>query len=166
MKYIFYTLVLLVALILQITIIDLVAIRKIKPDLLILAIAYVGLMEGRRRSTIFGFLIGLLDDTLGSGLMGIGSLAKSIVGFIAGAALGNRSIQHSYELALIASALALMHNLLVHTVVSLGERGFWQGLLQVAIPSALYTFVAGLVVFSILPVRSRAMAKQSDTTAF
>ena len=166
MKYIFYTFVLIIALVLQITIIDLLSIRKIKPDLLILAITYIGLSEGRGRTTVFGFLVGLLEDALGSGLLGIGSLAKSIVGFIAGATLGNRSIHHSYELALFASALALVHNLLMHSIISLGQRGFWQGLLQVALPSALYTFVAGLIVFSILPVHSLVRVKQSDTAAY
>ncbi len=166
MKYIAHTFVLVIALVLQITTIDLVSIREIRPDLLILALTHIGLREGRGRTTFFGFLAGLAEDTLGSGLLGLGSLAKSIVGFIAGAALGNRSIHHSYEMALIAGGSALVQNLLIHSILSLGQRGYWLGLLQVAMPSAAYTFVAGLVVFSILPVHLRGRAKQSDTAVF
>jgi rod shape-determining protein MreD len=162
MRYLIYALVLLVALVLQTSLIDLVSIKGIRPDFLLIALTYLGLSEGRSKTTVFGFLAGILEDSLGAGLLGISALAKSVAGFIAGSVLGNRSIHHAYELALMAGILGLLNNMLVYLITFIGKPHFWQGLLRQTVPSALYTLVGALIVFSILPIYTRTKTRQSD----
>ena len=53
-------------------------------DLVLVAVVFVGLTEGPISGMLAGTFAGLLQDALASGVIGIGGLAKTIVGFLAG----------------------------------------------------------------------------------
>ena len=50
-------------------------------DLVLVAVVYVALTSGPVSGMLAGSLAGLIQDALSSGVIGIGGLAKSIVGF-------------------------------------------------------------------------------------
>ena len=54
-------------------------------DLVLVAVVYVALTTGPVTGMLAGSAAGLIQDSLSSGVVGIGGLAKSIVGFLAGA---------------------------------------------------------------------------------
>jgi rod shape-determining protein MreD len=53
-------------------------------DLVLVAVTYVGLTSGPVLGLVAGTLAGLAQDALGTGIIGIGGLAKTVVGFLAG----------------------------------------------------------------------------------
>ena len=53
-------------------------------DLVLVVVVYVALTSGPVTGLLCGAFAGLVQDALSSGLIGIGGLAKTIVGFLAG----------------------------------------------------------------------------------
>jgi rod shape-determining protein MreD len=53
-------------------------------DLVLVVVVYVALTTGPATGMLAGSVAGLIQDALSSGVIGIGGLAKSIVGFVAG----------------------------------------------------------------------------------
>lgn len=73
-----------VSLALQTTIARFVARGTVAVDLVLVAVVYVALSSGPVTGLLAGTLGGLVQDALSSGIIGIGGLAKTIVGFLAG----------------------------------------------------------------------------------
>ena len=53
-------------------------------DLVLVAVVYVALTSGPGTGLLTGTFAGLVQDALSSSVLGIGGLAKTIVGFLAG----------------------------------------------------------------------------------
>lgn len=53
-------------------------------DLVLVAVAFLGLTSGPAAGIFSGTIAGLAQDSLGSGIIGVGGLAKTVVGFLAG----------------------------------------------------------------------------------
>ena len=72
------------ALALQSTLAPFVIRGTVAVDLVLVAVVYVGLTSGPVTGLLAGTFAGLVQDALTSGVIGIGGLAKTIVGFLAG----------------------------------------------------------------------------------
>jgi rod shape-determining protein MreD len=72
------------ALALQTTLARFVVGGTVAIDLVLVAVVYVALTMGPGTGMLAGSVAGLIQDALSSGVVGIGGLAKSIVGFLAG----------------------------------------------------------------------------------
>jgi rod shape-determining protein MreD len=75
---------LVVALVLQTTLARFVAGWPISVDAVLVAVVYMGLTSGPVSGLVAGTVGGLMQDALGSGIIGVGGLAKTVVGFAAG----------------------------------------------------------------------------------
>jgi rod shape-determining protein MreD len=73
-----------VALALQTTIARFVVTGTVAVDLVLVAVVYVALTSGSVTGLVTGTVSGLIQDSLSTGVIGIGGLAKTIVGFVAG----------------------------------------------------------------------------------
>jgi rod shape-determining protein MreD len=73
-----------VALALQTTLARFLARGAVAVDLVLVAVVYVALTSGPVAGLLAGTFGGLVQDALSGGVMGIGGLAKTIVGFLAG----------------------------------------------------------------------------------
>jgi rod shape-determining protein MreD len=73
-----------VALALQTTLGRFVAAGTIAVDLVLVVVVYVALTSGPAIGLLTGTFAGLVQDALSSNVIGIGGLAKTIVGFLAG----------------------------------------------------------------------------------
>ena len=82
--YIFAILIFFPLLIIQTTIVPLVAINGIIPDLIIVLLVFYTLKMGQLHGTILGFIYGLLFDLITGGLLGSSMLSKTITGFVTG----------------------------------------------------------------------------------
>jgi rod shape-determining protein MreD len=71
-------------LIIQITIVPLIAINGVIPDLIIILLVYYTLQFGQIEGAVLGFAYGLFYDLITGGLLGSSMLSKALTGFIAG----------------------------------------------------------------------------------
>lgn len=60
-------------------------------DLVLIVVVYVAIKSGPSAGLLAGTVAGLIQDSLSSGILGIGGLAKTMVGFLAGV-LGSQFI--------------------------------------------------------------------------
>ena len=72
------------ALALQTTLARFVIRGMVAVDLVLVAVVYVALTSGPVTGMLTGTVAGLLQDALSTGVIGIGGLAKTVVGFLAG----------------------------------------------------------------------------------
>ena len=84
-------------------------------DLVLVAVVYVALTSGPVTGLLAGALAGLAQDTLSSGIIGIGGLAKTVVGFIGGT-LGTHLVVTRPVARILVFAVAT----LVHAVIFVG----------------------------------------------
>ncbi len=82
--YIFAVLLFFPLLVIQTTIVPLIAINGIIPDLIIILLVFYTLKLGQLHGTILGFIYGLLFDLITGGLLGSSMLSKTITGFVTG----------------------------------------------------------------------------------
>jgi rod shape-determining protein MreD len=79
------------ALALQTTLASLVIRGTAALDLVLIVVVYLALVSGPTTGLLLGTAAGLVQDSLSSGVIGIGGLAKTVVGFMAGV-LGSQFI--------------------------------------------------------------------------
>ncbi len=133
-------------------------------DLVLVVVIYVALTGGAMTGMLAGSFAGIIQDALSSGVIGIGGLAKSIVGFIAGA-MGQQFI--------VTSALPRFLTFLVATAVHaavfmglyvlLGLRSFpspWAAILSQAVGNAAVGMIAFTVLESLPGVAERRRARK------
>lgn len=86
----------------------------VKPDLLLIIVLSFSLVGGTRSGTTAGIFIGLVQDLLSGGFIGLNALTKSLVGFLVGVV--EKNIFHD---ALLVPALAVFGGTIVNEVVYL-----------------------------------------------
>jgi rod shape-determining protein MreD len=120
-------------------------------DLVLVAVVYVALITGPVSGMLAGSVAGIIQDALGSpGVIGIGGLAKSIVGFLVGA-IGQQFI----VTAALPRLVMFVGATVVHAAVFMG---LYQGLDQRTFESpakavasqALGNAVVGIIAFTII----------------
>jgi rod shape-determining protein MreD len=129
-------------------------------DLVLVALVYVALSTGPVSGMLAGSLAGLIQDSLSSGVIGIGGLAKSIVGFLVGA-LGQQFIVTAAlpRLVIFVTATVLHAAVLMGLYVALGLRTFpspWTAITSQALGNAL----VGLIAFAIIESMPGAMERR------
>ncbi len=72
------------ALALQTTLATLVIRGNTALDLVLVVVVYLALLSGPVNGLLLGTAAGLIQDALSSGIIGVGGLAKTVVGFVAG----------------------------------------------------------------------------------
>jgi len=74
----------LIAIALQTTVVNLLFRGNVSIDLVLIAVVFVAIKSGPVTGTLAGTVAGLIQDSLGPGILGIGGMAKTIVGFLSG----------------------------------------------------------------------------------
>jgi rod shape-determining protein MreD len=119
-------------------------------DVVLVAVVYVALTTGPVGGMLSGTIAGLIQDTLSSGVIGIGSLAKTLVGFLVGA-FGQQFIVTATlpRLVMFVAATALHAAVFMGLYVALGLQVFsspWKAIGSQAAVNA----VIGLVSFAVI----------------
>jgi rod shape-determining protein MreD len=119
-------------------------------DLVLVAVACVALTTGPVSGLLAGSVAGLIQDTLSSGVIGIGGLAKSLVGLLVGV-LGQQFIVTGTVPRLVVFFCATVAHALVFMgmYVGLGLRTFESPWAAVA-TQGLGNMVVGIVAFAII----------------
>jgi len=138
------------ALALQTTLARLVVGGSAAIDLVLVAVVAVALTTGPVGGMLAGSAAGLIQDALSSGVLGVGGLAKSIVGFAAGA-IGQQFILTAAlpRFVMFIGATAAHAALFMGVYVVLGLRTFpspWKAVASQAIGNA----VVGMIAFAVI----------------
>jgi rod shape-determining protein MreD len=153
-----------VALALQTTLASLVIRGTAALDLVLIVVVYLSLISGPVSGVLLGSAAGLAQDALASGVIGIGGLAKTIVGFVAGF-LGTQFIVTSPLSRFVVFVLTtLLHAAIfmgLYTVLEI--RHFdspWGPVLSQAVGNG-FLGVVGAQVVELLPgLRERRRARR------
>ena len=93
-------------------------------DLVLIVVVYVAIKSGPSTGVLAGTVAGLIQDSLTSGILGIGGLAKTLVGFLCGV-LGSQFIVTAplprFLLLLLATALHAAVFMGLYTLLNLRQ---------------------------------------------
>jgi rod shape-determining protein MreD len=76
--------ILVVALLIQLTVSPEISIGTVRPDILLVATICWALFEGPGQGALFGFCGGLLEDIFSTTVLGVSAFAKTIIGYFCG----------------------------------------------------------------------------------
>jgi len=150
MKILLKGVIIVVALLIQLTLINSIAILGLKPDLIMVVVVVFSLLKGEKEGTISGFASGFLQDIFSSGLLGINALAKTVIGFTCG--ILKEKIFHEHILFLIpviTFIASFIQNILIFLLLNAFgiEYNLVWSLKQVALPEALYSSLLSPFIF-------------------
>ncbi len=153
------------ALVLQVGVAPHLAISGVVPNLFLLVVITLAMLEGRSAGAAAGFAAGLLFDLLGTGPVGAAALVFSVTGYIAGS-LSEHMFAESWlmpvTVVFVASLSAELAYALVLTVLGAGSP-FWSAFASVILPAAVYNSVLALLVY---PLLARFLRRGRPMTTF
>ena len=164
MKVVASLLAVAVALALQTTLGSLVIRGTAALDLVLIVVVYLALISGPVTGLLLGTAAGLVQDSLSSGIIGIGGLAKTVVGFVAGV-LGTQFIVTAPLSRFVVFVLATVLHAAVFMglYTLLGLRHFdspWAAVVTQAVGNA-FLGVVGAQLVELLPgLRDRRKARR------
>jgi rod shape-determining protein MreD len=142
------------ALALQTTLASLVIRGTAALDLVLIVVVYLALISGPVTGLLLGSAAGLVQDALSSGIIGIGGLAKTVVGFVAGV-LGTQFIVTAPLSRFVVFVLAtVLHaSVFMGLYTLLGLRQFddpWGAVISQAVGNG-FLGVVGAQLIELLP---------------
>jgi len=145
-------------LIIQTTIVPLVAINGVIPDLIIILLVFYTLKMGQMHGTILGFTYGLLFDLITGGLLGSSMLSKTITGFITGY-FYNENKKDIYLKSLIFPLIVLLASTIDSFILSFFSTidlntSITTFFIEQGILPGIYTAVFSIIVIVFYPRRS------------
>ena len=146
---------LLLAFIIQSTVVEHISIRGIKPDIILIILIYVSLRSGSMIGVILGFSIGLLQDFYGPPAnLGLNALCKSLLGF--GVGIGKEGLYKDSMLVLMLTLVIsyITHDIIYHIIdarFTLDAVVSW--FVGVSLPSVFYTVVLSLLLIYVFAYR-------------
>lgn len=116
MKYLAWTVAVFLALFLQ----GRLSFFGVKPDLTILLAYYAGIRYGERRGLLIGVLIGAVEDSVSSAIIGPNLLAKGLIGYFASSFVSGGFLRWTPVLgAIAAGTLTFVDNSVVFLLRSI-----------------------------------------------
>jgi rod shape-determining protein MreD len=132
-------------------------------DLVLVAAVYVALASGPVTGLLAGAAAGLAQDALSSGIVGIGGLAKTVVGFMAGTLGTHLVVARPISRILVFAIATIVHAVIfIGLYVVLGLREFGSSYAAV-FSQAAGNGVAGLVLFQVAELLPGAMDRRRST---
>ena len=153
-------LVVVVALALQTTLNRFIVRENFAVDLVMVAVVYVALTAGPVAGMMAGTIGGLIQDAMSSGIIGIGGLAKTIVGFLAGVLGTQFIVANSLPRFVVFLGATVVHAIVfMGLYVVLDLRHFGTPYAQVA-GQALGNAFVGVIAFQIVELLPGAMERR------
>jgi rod shape-determining protein MreD len=149
LKYVFLS---LVFIFIQMTVLRLISLNGIIPDIILIWVVFLSLKQGQTQAVLWGFGIGLFFDFLTGSFIGLSAFTKMLAGFTAGFFYNENKfhlILGSYRFLLIVFIVSLIHNVIYFTIFTRGSDLYLtSAVLGSGIATTLYTVVlAALPMF-------------------
>jgi len=149
-----------VALVLQTTLARFVVRGTFALDLVLVAVVYVALSDGPVAGLLSGAAAGLAQDALSSGFLGIGGLAKTVVGFLVGTIGSHLIITQPVPRFVAFAAATIVHAaVLISLYVLLDLRQFGSPYAAIA-GQALGNAVVGVLSFQLAELLPGAVERR------
>jgi rod shape-determining protein MreD len=146
---------LVLSLILQQTLVQIISIGSIKPDLVMVVLVGVSMRYGSVVGLFSGLAIGLIQDVYAIEALGANAMAKCLVGYCTGL-LDEKVIKVMPATKVLFLAVAfLFHDIIYSLAAGFHGAAFWEALLTRTVPSGIYTLLVGSLVFYFLVAPSR-----------
>ena len=128
-----------------------IAVENVVPDLLVIYIVVIALLEGQFSGIIAGFVVGLSYDLISSDIDGTNALSKLLAGFIAGhfydKGLGWQGAIGTSGFLGIVAGTTFIHNIVYYFFyVQPADLSFWSFFLRGGLAGVLYTTVIAALV--------------------
>lgn len=128
-----------------------IAVENVVPDLLVIYVVVVALLEGQFTAIVAGFFVGLAYDWISSDIVGTNALGKLIVGFVAGffheETLGVQGAIGTVRFLGVLALSAFIHNIVYYFFyVQPADLSFWYFFLRGGVAGVLYTTVIAAIV--------------------
>jgi len=150
-KPFFLILAILFFLLMQLSVAEWLSLGPVAPDFLILITVFFALYRGAIQGSIFGFVVGFLQDLANPGFLGLNALTKSVVGYAIGK-IGTKTFPENVPfLVVLFSATAFGHDVVYLVFFSWPDvASAFLLMFSSALPSAIYTGVFGVIVHRLL----------------
>jgi len=140
-------------LLIQITIIPLVSISGVAPDLILIILVYYSVTRGQLYGTALGAFYGILVDLITGSLLGSSMLSKTLAGFTAGYFFGEAKKElniYTYNFSLIVFLCAMIDTVVFSFFSAFDLQSNLFSLLfeQSMLPSLYTAVVSILLIFS------------------
>jgi len=137
---------------LQTTLIPLLSIKDIYPDLLLVGVIIAGIRHGSTPAILAGCLVGFAQDAAVTQLYGLSALAKSAAGFVAGY-FSREKVKYSFQVMLSVVAATALTNSIVYQFVFYFNANLGLGLtfFRYILPHFIYTVIVGVIVNAVWP---------------
>jgi rod shape-determining protein MreD len=135
--------------ILQTTVVRVIGLFGVVPDLLMLALFFLALKNGQMPAVWVGFLLGLAQDLFSPSILGQNALSKSVAGFFAGF-FNERMMRVDIMAQLILLFVTFVLNDAVYFIiqsVKTGNGNVAHGLIVSTVPRALYSLLFALAPY-------------------
>jgi rod shape-determining protein MreD len=149
-----------VALALQTTLARFVIRGTVAVDLVLVVVVYTALTSGSVTGLLTGTFAGLVQDALSSGVIGIGGLAKTVVGFLAGIIGTQFIVAQPLPRMVVFFAATILHAVLfigLYELLDLREFGLPFGAVT---GQALGNAIVGVVAFQLVELLPGAMERR------
>jgi|GEM_PF-1730493 rod shape-determining protein MreD len=145
-------LIVVAALSLQMSPLNIGEILGVRPDLLLIVLIYLSLAEGRKWGSVSGFAIGFVQDLYQApDQLGLNALIKVLVGFFLGSLKGRIYLKGLSERWAIVFAVCFAHDLLYYLIYfSFRFPPFLSTMIRFALPGAIYSATVGSLLFILL----------------
>lgn len=119
-------------------------------DLVLIVVVYAALSFGPVTGLLSGTVAGLVQDAMSTGIVGVGGLAKTVVGFLVGVVGSQFIVAHPLPRFVVFAAASAVHAVIFIGVYALlGARDLGDVYGRVALP-ALVNAVVGLLAFKLI----------------
>ena len=154
------------ALVLQTTLAGVMAGGSIAVNLVLVAIVYLALAYGAVTGVLAGMLGGIAQDALAGGLVGLGGMTKTLIGFVVGVLGAQFNLSTTVPRMVMFLAATFVHQLVFESLSAMiGGRHFspqWTATLVQALTNGLI----GVLVFTVIEngpgaLQSRRMRRTS-----
>lgn len=148
-----------VLLVLQASLADLLSLRGVSPDLLLIFIVWLAVREGQLYALPYGFFLGLVLDLSTGTVVGLSALSKTVAAFTAGYFYSENKVSmtlSTYRFLLLVFFTAFVHNAVYFTVFTLGsDIGLLGAVFGLGLASALYAATVAVLPM-LIAARGRA----------
>ena len=119
-------------------------------NLVLVAVVYLALIYGPATGTLAGTVGGLVQDTIGGGIIGIGGLSKTLVGFLAGVLGAQFNLTSTVPRLVMFMAASLVHQVVFEVLHGIVDRRAVAFKMSAALTQAVLNGLIGVTAFLIV----------------
>ncbi len=152
------------ALALQTTLTRFIVRGTVAVDLVLVVVVYAALTTGPVTGLLTGTFAGLVQDALSSGVIGIGGLAKSVVGFLAGIIGTQFIVAQPLPRFVVFFAATLLHAVLFMGLYELLDLRTFGAPYGAVVGQGLGNAIVGVVAFQVAELLPGAMERRRSSS--